>query len=82
MAAEDIDEVTALLLGTIGEGIPEPVVGEATDEEEFGEEIIVLREDTDRNVSDIVAGGTELVKSMMVKTNCKTGTGDSTPAVA
>lgn len=82
MAAEDIDEVTALLLRTIGEGIPEPVVGEATDEEEFGEEIIVLREDTDGNVSDIVAGGTELVKSMMVKTNCKTGTGDSTPAVA
>ncbi|KAK1855172.1 hypothetical protein CCHR01_02204 [Colletotrichum chrysophilum] len=71
---EDIDAT--------GVCIPELVVGEATDGKEFGEEIIVLREDTDGNVSEIVAGGTELVKSMMVKTNCKTGTGDSTPAVA
>lgn len=42
----------------------------------------MLREETDGNVSEIVAEGKEQVKSMMVKTNCKTGTGDSTPAVA
>lgn len=71
-----------MLLETIGKAVPEPVVGEATGEKELGEGILVSREETVGNVSETVAVEIELVKSMMVKTNRKTGAGDSTRAVA